>query len=236
MIPTSSWEPFVLGSSLAAAIAALGAVTISGALAGGGLSAFLFARGGEPALASFAALVVLGTAVTHVGRRRKQRLGVLQADGGRRSCRHALANAGSGALALSFGTSDPWLAAACAGMLGSLGDTISSELGMLSPETPRRLLFLGPAACGDDGAMTVLGTSMGALAAAIAGGSFYMLGFGTPFAISLGIGVFLTSIVDSLLGATIEPRLPPSFANEAVNFLASSSGALTAFLGMQIAA
>lgn len=215
---------------LAAAVAAFGAVSLDGAIAGAGL-AFVFAlRAGPVGLGAFAALVALGTAATRVGWARKAALGAAQRHGGRRGARHALANAGPAAAILLLAPDDLGILAAVAALAASASDTVSSELGVLARERPRLLLLGRVAAAGEDGAMSWTGTAAGVLAAA-------GLAFGADRALP-GAGVFLPvfagavagNLADSLLGATIESRLPRSVGNEAVNAAASAIGGATAFL------
>lgn len=222
-----------VAGGLTAAIWPTGVVTRGGAVAGFVLTFVVMFLGGEPALAAFALLVILGSAVARIGYRRKQALGVEQSRGGRRGASHALANGGPGVLLLFVLHSPGPLAliVAAASFGSALSDTVSSEIGTLSRETPR-LLLLGPRrAAGVDGAMTWLGSAAGLVAAAVV--ALAAGGLARCTVAQMGMiaaGAFAGNLVDSLLGATVQRFLPKRHANEIVNALAALAGGICALL------
>jgi uncharacterized protein (TIGR00297 family) len=111
----------------------------------------------------------------------------------------------------------------------ALSDTVSSEIGMLSRNKPRLITRPGTKVeRGTDGGVTALGFASGLVAAFIIAGIYYFIS-GNIFAIAVitiaGVG---GSVVDSILGAELERK--GIIGNTAVNFIASSFGALLAFL------
>ena len=97
-------------------------------------------------------------------------------------------------------------------------DTVSSELGQVFGPHPRMITTLRQVESGTDGAISLIGTLAGVVAAAIvaAAGTFALRGGRTMFAISCAGAVF-GLLFDSLLGATLEQR--GWLNNDAVNFL-----------------
>jgi uncharacterized protein (TIGR00297 family) len=202
--------------------------TASGVAAGFVHAAWFAWEGGLAVILAFVALVVLGVASTRAGRAVKEGLGTAQAGGGRRAARHVMANATPAALLLLAGWARPELtlfarAAACAALAGSLSDTVAGELGMLSRQTPRMLLFGRRVDRGADGGMTIAGLLAAIGAASVVGlasGAWSEVGFWPPF-----VGGIAGSLADSVLGATAErARL---LGNEGVNFCASALAGLT---------
>ena len=222
-----------LGANLTLAWAAWRARSIdrSGAFAGVVLGTVIWTALGPEGFLLLGTFFVLGSGATRLGHRRKTRLQIAQAQGGRRSARNALANAGVAALAAFFAAATPLtelFTAAFAGALATAaGDTLSSELGPLGQATPRRITDFRPVAVGSDGGITIHGTLAGLL------GSFFLVSVGAVLGLyPLGWIPALTlaglggNLMDSLLGATLESRR--DLDNEGVNFLATLTGALLA--------
>ena len=222
-----------VNAALALVFLALGAVDVSGALMGAALGTVTWACGGGRAFAVMAAFFLLGTGATRLGRRRKERLGVAQAHRGARSGRHALANCGVAAyLAVLMTTaSGPGLFAmafVCAYATAAF-DTVSSEIGQAWGGRPVMITTLRRVAVGTDGALSLLGTLSGLLAAMGIGWLASRLGLITPgLQTPVAVAAFVGSTADSLLGATLERR--GLLDNEAVNFSNTLIGALAGLL------
>jgi uncharacterized protein (TIGR00297 family) len=108
-------------------------------------------------------------------------------------------------------------------------DTVSSEIGEAYGGPPLLVSSLKRVQAGTDGGVTLVGTLSGIAAALLVAGSFVWL-----FGLELRIAVLITcaatigTLVDSLLGATLErQRL---LTNDWVNLLSSASAAGAAWL------
>lgn len=220
----------LVAAGFTAAAVGARAVSFSGAVAGCALTVVFLQAGGWPGLLLFALLVVVGTGASRTGRARKRALGAAQTAGGRRGAAHALANAGPAALALLLVPGHAGLAAACGALAAALGDTVSGEVGLLSPRRPRLLLLGAPVRPGADGGMTLLGTGAGVGASALVAGAGLLAGpAGPPLFWGALLGGLAGNLADSVLGVVVEPGLPASWGNEAVNALASSLGGLVSW-------
>ncbi len=109
-----------------------------------------------------------------------------------------------------------------AALAEAAADTVSSEIGQVLGGQPRMITTFRVAEAGRDGAVTVLGTLAGVMAAAaVAGaGCWALRGDWRLFELSCAGGIF-GLLFDSLLGATLE-----TFGwlnNDAVNFLSTAS-------------
>jgi uncharacterized protein (TIGR00297 family) len=181
-----------------------------------------------------------GTAATKFQFEAKTRLGVAQAEGGRRRWRHAWANAGAGVLcalfALRFGLKgdplhhDAWTWAYVGCFASALADTLSSEYGQLAGRPPRLITTGEVVPVGTDGGITLAGTLMGVLGSALLSLLSRFLGL-TPVRATLPILLAGLSgnLLDSWLGATLQRR--GRLSNEAVNFANTCGGAAMGFLG-----
>lgn len=199
------------------------AATVSGVVAGFLHAAWFAWEGGTPVIAAFIALVALGVAATRAGRARKAELGTAQTQHGRRAARHVIANATPAALFLIVGLVWPGQAfvarmAACAALAGSLADTVAGEIGMLSRERPRMLLFGARVPRGTDGGMTFGGLLASLAAAAIVAALVWPAGM--RGALAVFAGGMTGSVADSVLGATLERA--GWLRNEGVNFWSSA--------------
>jgi uncharacterized protein (TIGR00297 family) len=119
----------------------------------------------------------------------------------------------------------PLFTIALAALAEAAADTTSSEFGQVFGGSPRMITTLRKVDPGTDGAVTLLGTLVGILAAAAvaAAGTWALGGDRTMFWLSCAGGVF-GLLFDSLLGATFEKA--GWLNNDAVNFLSTTAAAI----------
>jgi uncharacterized protein (TIGR00297 family) len=161
----------------------------------------------------------------------KRDLGVAEANEGARGSANVLSNAAVALVAvIGFAAADQLeftplvFTLAFAGSLATaMSDTFSSELGILLGR-PVLITTFEPVDPGTDGGITLRGTLVGAVGAAIiAGIAVALLDVGLAGGILVLLAGTVGMLVDSLLGATLEG---PLVGNQSVNFLATLAGAL----------
>nr|MDP9119929.1 DUF92 domain-containing protein [Acidobacteriota bacterium] len=239
------WTPFLGGdqlpwrllvgaainAGLAAAAYAARSVDRSGAAAGCVLGTAIYACLDWRGYLLLFAFFVIGTGCTKVGYRTKAAARLAQEEGGRRSARHALANAGVAAACALFAalTGHPVLfAIAFAGAFATAAaDTSSSEIGQLIGRRTFLITTFRPVPRGTEGAVSLEGTLAGVAASLIVAA----LGAGVglyPWAGLLPVvaAAFLGTTFESVAGAALEKR--QLLDNEALNFLNTLVGALAA--------
>jgi uncharacterized protein (TIGR00297 family) len=196
---------------------ALGMVSRGGAAGGFAVGVVIYACLGPQGFAVLALFVVMGSALTRLGYRNKQRRGVAQSHGGRRGARNALANCSVAllcALLAALIPSEAFAAAFVASLGAALADTAESEVGQLANRTPRLITTLRKVPPGTDGAVSLPGTFAGLAAAALTALLGLSLGLvtGSGTVLLVASAAFLGTVADSLLGA-----LTPRIGNELTN-------------------
>lgn len=197
--------------TLAAAAYALGLMTLPGAMVGCMLAALLWNYAGFRGFLLLAAFFVLGSGATRLAKRRAPP----------RVAAQAAANAGAALIFAILG----WLPAVAAALAEAAADTLASEIGPLL----RGRVFLitnGRAVpAGTSGGISVAGTLVGLAGAAIIAALAAATGM---IRVSWIPGVILAagtgSLVDSLLGATLEKR--GWINNDGVNLLGTLAAGL----------
>jgi uncharacterized protein (TIGR00297 family) len=190
------------------------------------LGTLIFAVGSPFFWLILMAFVVSSTALGWIRSGEKEALKTIHQKGGRRDLFQVLANGGMGLLmALLFGlTRDPaWGAGFAVSFASSNADTWASELGVLSRNDPVSLLRLRPVPRGISG-----GVSLAGCAASFAGAVFIALIFAAEnlslrilsggfvrIAAFVAAGGFLGSLVDSLLGGTLQAQYVPAASENA---------------------
>lgn len=200
----------LLTAALAGVAQRLGAVTPQGAVAGAATSLLLFLGGGPGAFAGLTAVFLLTWISTRWGYERKLRLGVAEKHEGR-SAAQVLANTAVAAVlaAISPFVASPklWLAAAVAALAEAAADTVSSELGQAAGGRTWLVTTLRAVAPGTNGGVSLAGTLAGLLAAGVVAATCVAFGLiPVPHATAATAAAMLGMFVDSLLGATVEPR------------------------------
>jgi uncharacterized protein (TIGR00297 family) len=101
----------------------------------------------------------------------------------------------------------------------AFADTLSSEIGKLSRTNPILITNFKRVERGTEGGITVLGITAAILASFISFVYFYTIGYNYTFALVIFIGGIFGSLIDSVIGATIERA--GIFNNNHTNFLAT---------------
>jgi uncharacterized protein (TIGR00297 family) len=207
-------------------------VTTFGALAGGIVCFALLLGAGFGGFAALVLVFLLTWAATHFGYSRKQALGAAESRAGR-TANQVLANLGVAAgcaIGYAYLSHDQRLLAAMAAALAeAAADTISSEIGQAVGGAPRLITSWNLVPPGTNGAITVTGTLAGSLAAILVGAicaATNVVGW-SVLPVVAGVAIAGT-VVDSLLGATLEQR--GILGNNVVNFLSTATAALLAHL------
>ena len=199
-----------------------GTVTVSGAAAGValGTSILVFARwqGWVLLLATFAAAVI----TSRMGLPRKMMLGIEEERGGRRGAGNAIANTSVAAVAAAAAVltyaREPALLAFVAALAAGGSDTVASEIGKAWGRTTYLSTTLKRVKPGTPGAVSLEGTVAGIAGALLLGA--LGAGLGMISWPSVGIVVIAAtagSLVESALGATLEPRR--ILNNDILNFI-----------------
>jgi uncharacterized protein (TIGR00297 family) len=222
-----------VGLSVAFAFLAWGlrAVTAGAALTGVLLTIVLCLSAGPAALFPIFVVFLLTFLTTRTGRRKKERLGTAERHHGRGAIQ-ILANVGVAAICaapLIFVAHARYilLAGASAALAEAAGDTVSSELGQAFGRRPLLITTLRQVAPGDNGGVTIIGTLFALLAAALVCITCEWANLLLPqFFWTAFSAAFFGTLVDSLLGATLER--PGRLGNNGVNFTSTAfSAALT---------
>jgi uncharacterized protein (TIGR00297 family) len=201
---------------LALAAYAKRAVSISGAVIGFLVGFGVFAFGGLAYFIILGTFFVSSSVLSRIGAARKSLLEGVQERGSRRDAVQVLANGGVGlaAAALSFATgSIMWSVAYTASFAAANADTWSSEVGVLSRRRPRSILTWRLVEPGVSGGVTALGLLAGAAGSAtialVGLAALALLGAPVPFGaavVAVTLGGFSGTIVDSVLGATVQAQ------------------------------
>jgi len=205
----------LIGILLAIVVADLawkvGALSRSGALAAVLTGGLIFGLGGLPWAAVLMTFFISSSALSRAFKGRKASLAEKFSKGSQRDWGQVMANGGLGALlALFYSTTHQteWLWLAFAGAMAAVNaDTWSTELGVLSPISPRLITTGKTVERGTSGGITFLGTLSSLAGAALVGIVAVIF---IPFAEllpSLGLIVLaglLGSLFDSILGATVQ--------------------------------
>ncbi|HHT9138440.1 MAG TPA: DUF92 domain-containing protein [Candidatus Wunengus sp. YC60] len=163
--------------------------------------------------------------------------GVAQENKGRRSVKHAVAKGGVGlvmaVMAMLTDMPEIFTIAFVAAFATATFDTVSSELGQIYGKRPILITTMKTVPVGTDGAISVEGTIMGVLSAALVGAEAYFLHLiSLPSIIIVVAAAFVGTTIESVLGATIERR--EWVSNEVINFINISTGAGVSMLLVKI--
>ncbi|HUA09267.1 MAG TPA: DUF92 domain-containing protein [Candidatus Acidoferrales bacterium] len=160
------------------------------------------------------AFFIPSTLLSRVGRERKRTLVDIGKQGAR-DAMQVLANGGvaTAAILLSLRFGAPMLAAFAGAYAAASADTWATEIGTLARGAPRSILTLRPLEPGLSGGVTWQGSAAQIAGAALVAYVAWQLAL-APF-LAVAIGGVAGSLLDSLLGATLQSlRYCPSCARE----------------------
>jgi uncharacterized protein (TIGR00297 family) len=207
------WGRAVAGLGIAGVIAAAAyavrALSRSGAIAAVLMGTVVTIAGWSWGALLVAYFVVASALSRFRGADKRARTGGLAEKHGARDPVQVLANGGVfalGAVGFAVSPSVTWQAIAIAGLSASAADTWATEIGPLSPESPRSIVTLRAVPVGTSGGVTVVGLAASALAAGFTAGCAWLAGWPGAAILSAVIGGFAGSVLDSLLGATLQAR------------------------------
>jgi uncharacterized protein (TIGR00297 family) len=229
---TASLVPAVL---LNGPIAALGwwarTVSLKGAAAGAVIGIAVFACTGLGGWIVLFASFFLATASSRVGLSRKALLGIAEEREGRRGPGNAIANCGlavwMGVLAVATPYREAALLAFVAALAAGASDTVASEIGKAWGRRTVLVPTFAPVKPGTSGAISLEGTAAGlvaALALAAVGTSTGLIHVNVVWSVVVGAAV--ASLVESILGATLEA--PGILDNHLLNFINTAVAAAIA--------
>lgn len=200
---------FVIAALIAIAARRTRSLTTSGAVAAIVLGTVAAAAGW-----SWAALLIIyfasSTALSHLDATEKERVtSAIVAKGGERDAVQVLANGASFAIAAAVMAIRPdvhWAALGVGALAASASDTWATEIGTMYGMRPRSILTWRRVPRGTSGGISLFGTI-----AAIAGASFIgivarICGWPVPVTNAAVLGGVAGSLIDSLLGATVQSR------------------------------
>jgi uncharacterized protein (TIGR00297 family) len=120
-----------------------------------------------------------------------------------------------------------WLAAGAGAIAASTADTWATEIGTLARHSPRLITTREPVPAGTSGAVTWRGTFAGIAGAALIAVVALMSGWGSRAALAAIAGGLVGSLVDSVLGATVQRRQWCERCNKATERLVHTCGTIT---------
>lgn len=208
-------------------------LTVKAALLGGFIGLLVFKCGGYTGLVMLASFFILGSGATGLGLKKKQTIGATDENKGKRTPGQVMANGGVAAIVGAIAWYKPASAHIMQLMMaGSLAaataDTLSSELGTLFGRRFYNIITLKKDQPGLDGVVSIEGTLIGVIGAAIIAG-VYSIGHGWNSEFYWIIVAGITgNLADSLLGATLERKR--LIGNNMVNFLNTLTGAMACLL------
>jgi uncharacterized protein (TIGR00297 family) len=219
----------------------LNAASRSGAICGLLLGTAIYLGYGYKSFIVLFAFVLLGSLATRLGYAKKAARGVAERRGGARSWREALANLLAAAffaiLVITTHHEPAFLIALVAALAEAAGDTVSSEIGQWASDRAYLITTFKLVPAGEDGGISLAGTTAGFAASAMIMGLGLGLGLCGPFrfagpVIALGAAV-AGNLLDSFLGATLQRR--GLVTNGMVNFAGTSvAGALALGLALHL--
>jgi uncharacterized protein (TIGR00297 family) len=221
LIAFLAWKARALSESGAIAACALGGVTVAGGGWNWGVLLVVF--------------FVTSSGLSKLADRAKPHHGKIAARGSRRDAVQVMANGGiplAFALINWFSPHSIWYAGFAAALAAAAADTWATEIGSWSGRPPRMITTLRPVEPGMSGAISLpgtLGSAAGALLIGVLAALIAPTGISSPIwlAVAIGFGGLAGSLVDSLLGATVQAIYRCPRCGSLVESLVHSCGTAT---------
>jgi len=200
---------------------AIGGLSWGGAVAAGLIGMTILWLMGPAGYLGLLTFFLIGTAATRVGTKSKAALGVAESHGGRRRAANAFANGGIAAIcALFAAVADDtgfFVSAFVASLAAACADTLESEIGQAWGHPTLLITSFKPVEPGTHGGISAVGTLAGLGGALLISFEAAAAGlFAWRVAFPVALVAFLATILESLLGATVERR--GLLSNQGVNF------------------
>ena len=172
--------------------------------------------------------LVMSLLATKFSKKYKQSLGEFE---GRRTSKNVISNGVVACFMAAFGGYYlPFVGGFIGAIATATSDTLASEIGVLD-QHPRLITTFQKVDPGTNGAVSVLGTAVGIVGAAIIGIASYLLGIMPNPLLAICVAIISGTVgcfMDSVLGAVFENR--HLITNEHVNLFATIVGALVGIL------
>ena len=172
--------------------------------------------------------LVMSLLATKFSKKYKQSLGEFE---GRRTSKNVISNGVVACFMAAFGGYYlPFVGGFIGAIATATSDTLASEIGVLD-QHPRLITTFQKVDPGTNGAVSVLGTTVGIVGAAIIGIASYLLGIMPNPLLAICVAIISGTVgcfMDSILGAVFENR--HLITNEHVNLIATIVGALVGIL------
>ena len=176
----------------------------------------------------------LGSLVTRLGFRDKQRRGLAEGRGGRRGPENVWGSAAVGAvmallIGAGFEPSQLLLIGFSASFAAKLADTFGSEIGKRWGRTTVVITTLRPVPAGTDGAVSLEGTLASAVGSLVMTLPLLLLGLLPSLAVAVLVSLvgLLATLAESLLGALVQDKIS-WLTNEVINGLQTLIAAILA--------
>ena len=174
--------------------------------------------------------LVMSLVATKYSKKYKMSLGEFE---GRRTSKNVISNGVVACFMAAFGGYYlPFVGGFIGAIATATADTLASEIGVLD-QHPRLITTFQKVDPGTNGAVSVLGTSVGIIGAAIIGLASYFLGILSDPLLAIAVSIISGTIgcfADSILGALLENR--HIITNEHVNLIATIVGAFVGIILM----
>lgn len=181
---------------------------------GGSVATFLlgvvvFGVGGWKFTLPILAFFILSSLLSKLGKQQKQKISEKFQKSSRRDLGQVLANGGIAGLAVllsNYFPGETWYPVFVSSVAAATADTWGTEIGVFSKVKPRNILNFKKVPTGSSGGITILGTAGALLGSMVIAGIAGIFVKNVNVIMIITISGFVASIVDSLLGATVQSQ------------------------------